>query len=116
MNLHWHPIPNEGGGVCGEEHGEGAWVDGERSAVAHDSSGDFIVSWAARWGLSIKQAMGALEEAQEQMGAEGGSEAHSAAVKAQRFYRNGAMAVKSYKGARSFAFDCWLLALGWKDI
>lgn len=117
MNLHWHPIPNEGGGIYGEEHhGESAWVDGERSAVASEDSGGFIMQWATRWGMNAEDALEAIAEVQERALMECGSEGHAAAVKAQRFYRALMLAVKAYRGPRAFALDCACLALGWKDI
>ena len=101
-----------------QDHSEASavWVDGERSVAATEDSGAFITSWATRWGLRPEQALEAIAEAQERVLMECGSEGHAAAVKAQRFYRNLMLAVKSYKGPRAFALDCACLALGWKDI
>lgn len=117
MNLHCHPIANEGGGIYGDEGGgEAVWVDGERSAVAQEDSGGFVMQWASRWGVRMEDAFEAIAEVQERALLEVGSEGHAAAVKAQRFYRDLMMAVKSYKGPRAFALDCACLALGWRDI
>ena len=38
------------------------------------------------------------------------------ASRAHDFFMNGARIVKEYKGDRGFAFDCWMLALGWYPI
>ncbi len=97
-------------------HDNAVWADGERTVAAHEDGGGFIMSWAERWGLQPEVAMEAIAEAQERVLMESGSEGHVAAVKAQRFYRNLMMAIKSYKGPRAFAMDCACLALGWKDI
>lgn len=104
-----------------DEDGNGAetavWADGERTVMAAEDSGGFITSWAERYGFKdLGAAMEAVVEVQERLLVECGSEGHAAAVKAQRFYRNLMMAIKSYKGPRAFAMDCACLALGWKDI
>lgn len=38
------------------------------------------------------------------------------AGRALDFFRNAAVIIKEYKGDRAFAFDCWLLAMGWYEI
>lgn len=106
-----HEIPDD------FEHGGAVWADGERTAQSRGDSGEFITAWAARWNFQkTTDAMGALAEAQEQFKSENGSDTHVAAVRAQKFYRDWALAIKSFKGPRSFAFDCACFALGWKDI
>lgn len=93
------------------------WADGERTAAGHRDSGEFITSWAARWGFrDTLSAMSAMAEVQEELSAHNGSESHAAAVKAQKFYRQVFMAVLSFKGPTRFAMYCACLALGWKDI
>lgn len=39
-----------------------------------------------------------------------------AAEKANDFYKNCARAIKEFKGDRAFAFDVWLLTMGWYQI
>jgi hypothetical protein len=39
-----------------------------------------------------------------------------AGMRALEFCRSSAMLIKCYRGNTAFAFDCWLLAMGWFDI
>jgi len=89
MNLHWHPVANEGGGIYGDEsdHGPGegrpavaveneseqpgnaaVWVDGERTTAAREDAGEFLTAWAARYGFAdIGEAMAAVSEVEEKI-------------------------------------------------
>jgi len=39
-----------------------------------------------------------------------------AATDALDFFKNCARTIKEFRGDRGFAFDCWLLALGWYEV
>lgn len=38
-----------------------------------------------------------------------------AASRALDFFKDSARIIKDYRGCREFAFDCWLLAMGWHE-
>lgn len=44
------------------------------------------------------------------------NEYREVASRALDFFMNCARIIKEYKGDRGFAFDCWLLAMGWYPI
>jgi len=94
-----------------------AFADGELTTCSESSGAELIERLRARVGLKIEAAMAAIETVEEyhdEAGTRRGG--RDSAIAAQSFYKRWAMAIKSFKGPRAFAFDCGLLALGWTGI
>jgi hypothetical protein len=102
-----------------EAHGTesaAVWVDGERSAAAHEDSGGFIVQWAARWGLNPTDAMEAISEVQENSALHGGQRGTDQAREFLQRMAAGAAWFLNYDGDKQMAARCWLFRIGLHDI